>query len=161
MSYHKCFYCEIKLAADSEVDHYIEVAEEPQLAFDWDNLYLSCSACNRKKLSNKAVPVVECIDPCGDDDPAAHLIFEDEIITTKNASPKGLRTIQKYSLDRQELNYSRVRALQLFGKTLRRLHEGRGSRPFTEDEKEIIRRFEQPDHPFSLMFHIYLADIVW
>jgi len=160
MSYHKCFYCETKLAADGEVDHYIKVAEEPRLAFDWENLYQSCRGCNRHKLDNTAVPVVECIDPCGDDDPAAHLAFEDEIITAKGGSPKGFRTIQKYSLDRSELDQSRIKALQRFEKTLRKLHERRDNRPLTGAEKEIIRRFEQPDRPFSLMFHIYLADIV-
>jgi uncharacterized protein (TIGR02646 family) len=160
MSYHKCFYCETRLeAGDEEVDHYVEVAEKPQRAFDWENLYLSCRGCNRRKLDNSAIPVTECVDPCGDDDPTAHLTFEDEIITAKRGSPRGFRTIQKYSLDRQELNYSRVRALQRFENTLRRLHEWRGSRSLTDDEKEIIRRFEQPDHPFSLMFHIYLADV--
>ena len=160
MSYHKCFYCETRLDADNEeIDHYVEVAEEPQLAFDWENLYLSCRGCNRHKLDNSTIPVVDCVDPCGDEDPAAHLAFEDEIITARGGSPRGFKTIQKYSLDRQELNYARVKALQLFGKTLRRLHERRGSRPLTDDEKEIIHRFEQPDHPFSLMFHVYLADI--
>jgi uncharacterized protein (TIGR02646 family) len=161
MSYHKCFYCECKVdAGDDEVDHYIEVAESPEKAFDWDNLYLSCCDCNRKKLSNTSIPVGACIDPCGPDDPADHLTFEGEIITAKDGSPKGLRTIQKYSLDRPMLNHQRVKALQRFDKTLRQLHERRGARPLNEEEKEVARRFAQPDHPFSFMFQVYLGQVL-
>lgn len=160
MSYHKCFYCEIKVdTGNDEVDHYIEVAESPEKAFDWDNLYLSCADCNRKKLPNTTIPAGNCIDPCGCDHPAEHLTFEDEVITAKSGSSKGFRTIQKYSLDRPMLNYQRIRALRRFDKTLRRLHERRGARPLNEGEKEIVRQFAQPDHPFSLMFQIYLEQV--
>lgn len=160
MSYHKCFYCETKLeTGGEEVDHYVEVAEAPQRVFDWDNLCLACHGCNRRKRPNSAIPAVECLDPCGTDDPAAHLTFEAEMITAKGDSAKGLRTIQKYALDRSELSYLRLKALQQFERLLRQLHERRGTRALTEDEKEIIRRFKQPDHPFSLMFQVYLADV--
>ncbi len=160
MSYHKCFYCETRPNADNEqVDHSIEVAENPKLAFVWSNLYLSCPGCNRHKLDNSTIPVADCVDPCSDDDPTAHLVFEDEIITAKGSSVKGLKTIQKYCLDRPNLNHSRVKALQQFEKTLRRLREERGNHPLTDDEKEIIHRFEQSNHPFSLMFHIYLTNV--
>jgi len=41
-SYGKCFYCECSLCGNSkEVDHFIEVAERKDLAFDWNNLNLS------------------------------------------------------------------------------------------------------------------------
>jgi hypothetical protein len=43
---------------------------------------------------------------------------------------------------------------------LRKLHERRGARPLNEEEKEIARRFAQPDHPFSLMFQVYLGQVV-
>jgi len=160
MSHCKCFYCETKVGPhQTEVDHYIEVAEAPERAFDWENLYLSCPGCNSKKLSNQHIPVVNCLDPCGNENPAAHLAFEDEIITTKAGSPIGSETIKKYRLDRPELNYLRVKALQRFEKNLRQLRERRADRPLTDPEKEIIRRYKQPDHPFSLMFQVYLADV--
>jgi hypothetical protein len=88
-----------------------------------------------------------------------HITFEDEIVTARNGSPKGFRTIQKHAMDRRELNYLRLKELQRFAKLLLQLYKRRGNRPLTESEKEIIRRFEQPDHPFSLMFQVYLQDI--
>lgn len=52
ISYHKCYYCEQKIKGIAqEIDHYIEVIEDKKLAFDWNNLYLSCSNCNNK-ISN-------------------------------------------------------------------------------------------------------------
>ena len=81
------------------------------------------------------------------------------MITAKDGSSKGLKTVQKYVLGRPELNYLRLKELQRFDKLLRQLHERRGNRPLTGREKEIIRRFKQPDHPFSLMFQVYLEDV--
>ncbi|MBR2887220.1 MAG: HNH endonuclease, partial [Bacteroidales bacterium] len=60
----KCFYCECSLDDKSkEVDHFIEVAERKDLAFDWNNLNLSCDQCNNKR-PNKDIPVDKVLDPC-------------------------------------------------------------------------------------------------
>lgn len=56
MSFHKCFYCEQSTKQTRpEVDHYVEVSERPDLAFEWANLYLSCRECN-DKLPFKSIP---------------------------------------------------------------------------------------------------------
>lgn len=94
MSHNKCFYCECKIGEYSgtkgEIDHHIEVAECPQRAFDWDNLYLACPGCNRKKFPNKIMPVSECLDPCDlSENPANHLTFESEYIRPRANSSKG------------------------------------------------------------------------
>jgi hypothetical protein len=114
MSHHKCFYCEQSTKQpQGVVDHYIEVAERPDLAFSWTNLYLSCSKCNGHKQLNRAIPVSECLDPCDPDvEPGAHFTFKDEIIC--GDTPKGLLTIQKYNLSRLELDYQRLRVLREF-----------------------------------------------
>jgi uncharacterized protein (TIGR02646 family) len=110
MSFNKCFYCERKLdETGSQVDHYIEVAENPALAFHWRNLYLSCPDCNRKKLPNTTIPVSDCLDPCDpSENPMEHLTFDREIIRPKIGSLKGSQTVQKYRLDRENLNYLRL-----------------------------------------------------
>ena len=39
-SYRKCFYCEGTLNGEiKEIDHFIEVAVAPELAYTWDNLF--------------------------------------------------------------------------------------------------------------------------
>lgn len=164
MSFHKCFYCERKLTdIKGEIDHHITVEDDPKLAFTWTNLYLSCPDCNRKKLSNKTIPIADCLDPCNSSvDPANHLTFDDEIISSKGDSAKGLKTIQKYKLDRPDLNYLRAKQLQRFHKILiklqdRQIQEGRTS--LTSKEKEALNSFKQADHAFSLMFQVFLAEL--
>lgn len=163
MSFHKCFYCERKLSeSDGEVDHYIEVAESPELAFVWTNLYLSCDKCNGGKISNLHIPVEECLNPCdGSLDPADHLTFTDEIIRSRNGSLIGMRTIQKYRLDRDQLNYLRAKRLQQFERFVRGLHDVciREGRRLNEVEKEAIASFGQADSEFSLMFRSYLTSV--
>ncbi len=164
MSFSKCFYCELKFGAtDGEVDHYIEVTEDPLLAFVWDNLYLSCHDCNRRKLPNATIPVSDCVNPCDrSENPIDHLAFDSEYIRPKADSQRGAKTIQKYRLDRPELNYLRLKQLQQFERFLRELRDRQlrdGGRTLTDSEKEAIASFKQPDHAFSLMFRVYLAKL--
>jgi len=161
MSADKCFYCEHKLAeSEDQVDHYIEVAEKPELAFDWDNLYLSCHACNSKKLPNTTIPVSDCLNPCDpSENPADHLAFEGEYIVSRVGSSKGSATIQKYRLSRPGLDQLRGRELRLFTELVLELRERqrRDGKPPTQSEKEQLASFKEPQHPYSLMFSMYLA----
>lgn len=163
MSFHKCFYCERTLSeTGDEIDHYIEVAEAPEQAFVWENLHLCCRECNRGKLPNTTISVKECLNPCDHSvDPSGHLTFTDEIIRPRFGSPVGARTIQKYRLDRDQLNYLRTKQLQQFERFVRGLHIActREGRQLNEAEKEAIASFGQADHEFSLMFRTYLTAV--
>lgn len=159
MSFHKCFYCERKLKdVPQEVDHFIEVSERKDLAFDWDNLYLACDNCNNK-VSNKAIPV-DPLDPCGDTDNVIqeHLTFDDEIICARHNSPLGLITIQKYKLDSDQLDKVRLVQIKNFQKVLIQILQNikSESREINEQEREALLRFQNIDQPFSLMFKILL-----
>ncbi len=164
MSFGKCFYCEQNLKeTKAEVGHYIEVAEKPEDAFAWQNLYLSCQDCNRKKKSNLKIPVNQCLDPCDNKvDPKDHLVFEDELIRPKTGSSKGAKTIQKYGLDRPELDYQRIRQLRLFDELLIQISDNlrRENRSMNEKEREAILSFQERQRPFSLMFHYHLDSVV-
>jgi uncharacterized protein (TIGR02646 family) len=161
MSFHKCFYCERTLkGAPKEIDHYMEVAEVPEAAFEWENLYLACYECNGK-FSNKVIPNTETLNPCVDSDEEImrHLTFEDEIIKPYNNSAKGAETIRKYKLGSESLDYLRMKYSQSFNKQLEKIKESchkENNRDMNEEELESLRRFQQLDHPFSLMFKIIL-----
>jgi uncharacterized protein (TIGR02646 family) len=164
MSFHKCFYCERKLSEqEDEVEHYIEVAERPELAFDWFNLYLACKDCNKHKRPNTEVAVTDCLNPCDTaEQPQEHIAFDDEMIRSFNGSQKGFKTIQKYFLDRESLNLQRLRRLHKFKDVLlaiRKAQINEARRTLTAREKELLAHFQQPDQPFSLMFRIYLSDL--
>ena len=164
MGHYKCFYCEQSTKqTKAEVDHYIEVAEKPELAFEWENLYRACSDCNNKKTPNSSIAAAECLDPCDPEvRPSEHLAFDDEFIRAKSNSSVGLKTIQKYKLDRSDLDYKRLKQLQRFDLVLleirnKQISEGRQT--MAESEKELLGRFLQPDYPFSLMFSYYLSGL--
>lgn len=161
MSFNKCFYCEGTLkGTTSEVDHFIEVADDPSLAFDWKNLYLSCTNCNNK-LPHHTIPVTDALDPCRDSDDVIqqNITFRDEIICAVPNSPKGLKTIQKYKLDTEQLDYKRSKWLNVINREAisiqqKMIEEHRTNA--TPEEKSKLLLFMQPDQPYSLMSEIYI-----
>jgi len=160
MSHDKCFYCEDSVKDGvCEVDHYLEVAERPELAFEWSNLYLACKQCN-KKAPNKEISVNDCIDPCDlNANPDEHLTFDREFIRPRNGSTRGRTTIKKYRLARTGLEHKRVRHLQRFGEVLDEIRKAMvrdGRQEMNERELETLRALGQPEAPFSLMFAEYL-----
>ena len=162
ISFKKCYYSEVKFASETEgqVDHYIEVTENKNLAFDWDNLYLSHKDCNQGKPSNLSLPNSNTLNPFVDNDNEIenHLTFEDEFITAKNNSAKGLNTIKKYRLDKDIFNILRSKELRKFEKLLIEIYKkmNMSNRKINELEINALNTFGQPDSAFSLMFKIHL-----
>ena len=163
MSNKKCFYCEQPLLeTEAQVDHYLEVADHPELAFAWHNLYLACGQCNKRKLTNKVIPADECIDPCNPEhDPAKHLGFNGEQVIVLKGSDRGRKTIRKYSLDRDDLEILRMRWLQQFTRILlhvkdRQINEKRSG--LTDSERTMLTAFKDPSRPYSLMMSWYLSE---
>lgn len=166
-SFNKCFYCESKLKGTlKEFDHYIEVSIDHCKAYDWDNLYLSCSNCN-DKFDHNAIPVTEALNPCVDSDEEIqrHITFEKECICSQPGSEKGLKTIQKFKLDSEMLDLRRSKWLnKLATKAIdidNEMKADNRSIP-TEEEKNAIRLFMQKDQPYSLMCEIYIRQhLAW
>ncbi len=156
MSHDKCFYCEAREGSLS-VDHYIEVSERRDLAFAWPNLYLACDECQRKQ-PNRSIPVADCLDPCDPRvEPAAHLTFVAE--RAKPASPCGEQTIKKYRLNDSARLLQRTRQLSLWRDALEhilRTQIAAGRPAMTPAELAELRRFADPDEPFSAMFSCLL-----
>ncbi|MCY0989449.1 HNH endonuclease [Nannocystis sp. ILAH1] len=158
MSFHKCFYCEQYVKDRAEVDHYIEVEERPDLAFEWSNLYLSCFDCNRRKENNIRRPTTQCIDPCDPStSPTDHLTFDDEFI--RGSSSLGSATIQKYLLSRDDLDHKRLKTLKCFYQAVIAIEQSMNvahRSSMNSAELEFLRSFAAPERPFSLMFHVLL-----
>lgn len=160
-SYRKCFYCESMLSGEpKEIDHLVEVAIRPDLAYTWTNLYLSCSNCN-DKVNHNAMPVETVLDPCRDSDEEiqANITFEDECVCSQPGATKGLDTIKKYHLGTDVLDLRRGSWLRDIMKIImdiqkKMIEEGR-QRP-TQDELQQIKRYMQPDQPYSLMSKVFL-----
>ncbi len=165
MSFQKCFYCEKDLKGDSkEIDHYIEVAERKDLAFEWNNLYLSCKLCNGKKIANKSIANSSTLNPCEhtDEEIIKHITFDDENITTVSDSEIGRKTIQKYDLNSIEQNYNRRKEHRIFAKYYIKTIEKmivEDRKEFDKNELEFLNSFKSKDKPYSLMFKVLLSKI--
>lgn len=161
MSSTKCFYCETKLKGVSkEIDHFIEFAIDRQGAYRWENLYLSCENCNNK-FDENAISTTICLDPCihTDAEIQAELTFRDEVILPKNNSQRGRRTITKYKLDEERLDYLRMRELQQLHKMIIRIQADNGG-IIPDQEKQLLLSFTEREHQYSLMFKVALEALL-
>lgn len=161
MSYGKCFYCETKLSGgNKEVDHFIEVAIDHSKAYEWENLYLTCSNCN-DKIDHAAIPVAEALDPCRDSDVEIqqNITYVDEQICAVLDSRKGLNTIKKFRLNTELLDMRRGQWLNKLLKTVTEIQERmieEGRKTVTDAERKSLLRYTLPDQPYSLMSEVYL-----
>ncbi len=146
----KCAFCESRFThiAYGDVEHFRpkgafrqqagDVLQYPGyywLAYDWANLYASCTLCNQRFKENMfplrdptrrarshhddiAAEAPLLLDP-GMTDPAAHISFRKEIPYAVEDNDVGRTTIAVFGLDREELNRERRELLELF----RTLHE--------------------------------------
>lgn len=141
--HHKCCYCESKFEDNGfgDVEHFRPKGAHKKnsekkltypgyywLAYDWNNLMVSCERCNQefkknhspldneatrkqfhndhKSLTNESRLLINPIE----EDPSAFFKFNNEIPVPINNSQKGIKTIQLYGLER--LNNSRLLHLQ-------------------------------------------------
>lgn len=67
-TYHKCVYCESKIGhvTPGDVEHMQPSSIKPELHFEWTNLTIACTECNRRK-SNYYDEEQPFLDPYNDD----------------------------------------------------------------------------------------------
>jgi uncharacterized protein (TIGR02646 family) len=137
--YGKCCYCECRVREKGDVEHFRPKSSVQQakgslierpgyywLAYDWNNLYLSCSVCNRTHkqnyfpLQDSATRVTHhqqnietekllLIDP-GKDNPEDHIFFRGASVYEITAS--GRSTIEVLQLNHSILEEERLSHLQ-------------------------------------------------
>lgn len=161
MSSGKCFYCEHSLkCTPSEVDHHVEISVNKDKAFEWNNLYLSCKRCNHK-LNEFNIPSSETLDPCNSSDAEIqqHITYNREQIMPVGISERGQKTIRKYHLDRDELDFLRIKQLRKVDEAIEEvdmamINDCRNR--MTTDEKNKLLSFTVSSQPFSYMCEVYL-----
>lgn len=131
------------------------------LAFIWENLYVSCPACNKSRgtrfpvkgrrvkgpgedLGNET-PLM--LDPCADD-PFAHLQFEDSGRVTP-LSRKGDVTIQLLALNRTDLVRSRRACAQAVKQAWRQAASSLRSPTRDPAADDKLRAIVDPEREFS------------
>lgn len=139
--YGKCAFCESKLVAGQggsarfrpasgavNLDGVSSLPHYAWNAYDWDNLHLSCSVCDRAKglrfpVTGRRAPFGSrgydlaakehalLLDPFLDDnDPEAHLVFTADGLVNSE-TPEGRATIDCFDLNRPDLKDGRARAV--------------------------------------------------
>lgn len=132
----KCCFCEAKVGADGDVEHFRPKSASCQgkkqglirpgyywLAYEWDNLLLSCSACNQRHKGNlfpltdpanrahSHHDAIEQEDPLFinpvTQDPEQYIAFRQEIPYPIRNNRYGKATIAALGLDRKILNEKR------------------------------------------------------
>jgi uncharacterized protein (TIGR02646 family) len=139
--YGKCCFCEQIIYEDGDVEHFRPKQAYRQekgnplqrpgyywLTYEWDNLYLACTACNQRHKENlfllinpedratshhddvkKEKPIF--IDP-GKENPENFIQFNGEIPVGIDKEERGKNTIKSLALDRPNLNIRRLDELQ-------------------------------------------------
>lgn len=151
--HHKCCYCETKFkySRDLDVEHFRpkkysqQSSDSPEillvyfwLAYDWDNLLLSCAECNRGYKKNlfplideslRATPQTRNIDNelpifinpalVSEDDPRDHIRFENE--TPEAKTERGQKIIDCLGLRRDILAEDRLEHIKELRKHLKNI----------------------------------------
>jgi uncharacterized protein (TIGR02646 family) len=136
----KCCFCERKAGQDGDVEHFRPKSGSRQtakgrllrpgyywLAYDWNNLFLSCSACNQRHkrnlfpLSNPDQRVTSHTDDIAQEsplllhpvlqDPEEYIGFRKEIPFAIDDNPLGKETIKGCGLKREFMNEDRRKHL--------------------------------------------------
>jgi uncharacterized protein (TIGR02646 family) len=158
----KCCFCERLIGTDGDIEHFRPKQAYKQatggslqypgyywLAYEWDNLYLSCPACNQRHkqnlfpLQNPAARATNhkqridseqplFIDP-GTENPEEFIGFRGEMAFAIDGNQKGQFTIDSLKLNQRSLPEARLQRLNL----LQRLHEFVEIAPMHPDNSEL------------------------
>ena len=82
--HNKCYICENKNVIEWEVEHLIPHGNDPNLKFDWENLFWSCGRCNHIK-GDQFTPILNCTK-----------VAVDEIISFRKVGYFGIEESLKF-----------------------------------------------------------------
>jgi len=125
----KCCFCESKVGIDGDVEHFRPKGAYKQgkslyypgyywLAYEWENLYLSCTGCNQRQKQNlfplqdpskRATNHTQSIAQeqplfidMGKEDPEDFIAFEGELAHAINGNKRGKSTIDSLGLNSKD-----------------------------------------------------------
>jgi len=193
IQYDKCCFCEAKIGHISygDIEHYRpkkgwiqenEALNSPGyywLAYDWDNLLLSCQICNQRHKKNFfplldnsrralnhesdiATEVPFFVKPDAEN-PADFIEFKEEIPFPIDNGQRGTLTIQTLGLDREPLNENRrtkltpIRILYNLAKDIPGTSPGIRKRALDEIKK-IATEYTADHAEYAAMFRAFFKE---
>ena len=112
----KCVYCESKLGHNcpGDIEHKCPKRKRPDLVFDWDNMTIACSECNRRKLEYYD-PECMFLDP-NIDDVESFVIHLGPLVFNVPGNPRAEVAVRMLELDhfnkRKQLIQRKVEKLE-------------------------------------------------
>ena len=183
----KCSFCESRIThiAYGDVEHFRPKAGYRQLssdelgrpgyywlAYEWDNLFLSCQLCNQRFKKNffpllnpleratshrddfeREEPLF--INPAADD-PEEFISFREEIPYAIDDNPRGKATIEMLGLDRNELNEVRLDSYERL-RLIYHLAYADPPQPESEAAKAFLNKAVQTSSQYASMARAAIA----
>ncbi len=180
--HNKCCFCESSLHAQhGDVEHFRPKGGWKQvdsdtlseigyywLAYEWDNLYLSCQKCNQtfkknffpleditQRAFNHTFDIsneVHLIINPGVDNPQEHLVFKKEVVIAKTR--KGKETISRTAIDQSTFEEDRTnyyKAVDALIKCLKLFNENQLDSPNGKEIVSSISEMVAPKKPYYAM----------
>lgn len=112
---YKCVYCESKIGHNTpgDIEHKIPSSKVEERHFDWDNLTVACTECNRRK-NDYYVAGEEFLDPYVDDVEEL-LEHHGPLVSWKAGNPRAEITVRKLELNcekRSQLIFQKMTTIE-------------------------------------------------
>jgi hypothetical protein len=156
----KCVYCESKIGHNTpgDVEHKIPSSKVPMLHFEWENLTVACSECNRRKRDYYE-PDVGFLDPYVD--PVEELVLHSGPFSSWRLGDERaevtVRTLELHDMTRRELVQQKYDLLEKARNLIALVTQASGRlRLLREDE---LRRMQDIRSEYSAMVRPYIQQV--
>ena len=119
----KCIYCESKIGHNTpgDVEHMTPSSKEPAKHFEWNNITIACTECNRRK-NNYNDPALPFLNPYIDN-VESMLVHLGPIVSWKAGNSRAEASVRKLELNgysRRELVNRKIEKLEALNDVLER-----------------------------------------
>ncbi len=144
-TFNKCVYCESKIGHNTpgDVEHKIPTSKNIDLHFDWNNLTIACTECNRRKNDYYSASD-SFLDPYLDDveDLVLHL---GPVVSWKNGDSKAeisVKTLELHSNARENLISRKIEKIEELNNLVERYNKETNPTLKKIHKKGILRMME-------------------
>jgi hypothetical protein len=155
----KCIYCESKIGHNTpgDIEHKIPSSLVPNQHFQWENLSVACTECNRRK-NNYLNAVLPFLDPYNDDVEARVRHYGPTVgwAAGDAAAEVSVRTLELHNFRRTQLLNRKIEKIEEINNLCARILSAVGTPLESILKADLLRRAEK-DAEYSGMVKSILA----
>jgi HNH endonuclease len=158
-TYSKCVYCESKIGHNTpgDIEHKVPSSKAPNLHFDWANLTLACTECNRRK-SDYYEQGEEFLDPYSDDVEMC-LVHLGPLVFAMPDQPRAEITVRILEFDKRTPMFERKQEVLEKARALLSLADTPQPDLLRALRQDEVNRMRRVDAEFSAMVSAYFAQV--